>query len=102
MGTSSRLGGAPLGIKIGGTASVYCLHGREQYQITEEAQVMALAPPDAVIDGKQHKLLECSCCHNLFVSDDGTDTKCLPCDPARQRLLNAVGGDIILPRGVSA
>lgn len=101
MGNSLRQGSAPTGIRIGGTAGVYCLHDRQQRQITEEAQVLALAPPGAKIDG-DHKIQECTCCHNLFVTDSPIDEKCLPCDPARQRLLDQAAGGVILPRGVDA
>lgn len=103
MDTNNRRAGSNLGIKIGGTAAVFCLHDRQKAQITEEAQVLALAPPGAKIDG-DHQIRECPCCRNLFVTDSPIDEKCLPCDPARQRLLagTVTEGGITLPRGAHA
>lgn len=101
MGTELRRAGSNLGIKIGGTATVYCLHDRQKRVITEEAQVLAMAPDGAKLDS-DHQIKNCQCCENLFVTDSPIDEKCLPCDPARQRLLSQAEGGIIIPRGVDA
>lgn len=89
--------GSSIGIAIGGTAVVCCVHDREKRKIVTEAQVKSLgASVGQVLDPKQHKLFLCVCCENLFV-DTGDKPKF--CHQCRQSLVHKLGGPLPEPRG---
>ena len=97
MSQANRIG---VGVALGGTAVVCCVHDREKRRVVTEAQVAALGlEVGQVYDRRQHKLHSCACCGNLFV--DPTDTPRF-CSACQGPLVHPLGGPLPEPTGVVA
>lgn len=89
--------GARLVPTLGGVAVVVCVHDREKRQVTDIPHVQALGRLVGVeYDPRRHKIHQCACCENLFVSDDDTPRFCTPCTAP---LVHPLGGPLPDPIG---
>jgi len=79
------MAGGAVGIAIGGTAVVCCVHNREKRSVTE----MAFNP-------KLTSIHLCSCCENVFCERSDTPMFCPAC---RGENVHPLGGPLAAPRG---
>lgn len=87
-----------VGIALGGTAVVCCIHDRVKREVTTEADVAVLgASVGIAYDPRQHKIHKCSCCDNLFVDPTDIPKYCYDC---RKPPVHAAGGPLPEPKGV--
>jgi hypothetical protein len=98
MSTRGARGTRGIGLKLGGTAVVCCIHDREKRVVTTERDVATLGLEVGVIyDSKQHKIHLCACCQNLFVDVTDIPKYCTQC---RGPNVHAQMGPLAPPRGV--
>jgi hypothetical protein len=84
-------------ITLGGRATVHCVHDREKRVVTDPEQVAYLGRLlDQDYDPRWHKLIRCSCCENLFVSDNDTPRFC---DTCTGRTVHMPAGSLPKPEG---
>lgn len=74
-----------IGISIGATAKVYCVHNRQKRRVTE-----------MVFDPVQTKIHLCACCENVFLERSDTPMFCPEC---RHAPVYALGGPLPTPIG---
>lgn len=74
-------GGGAVGIALGGTATVCCVHDRVKRQVKTEEHVRRLGLEAGIIyDERQHKIHRCGCCENLFVDASDEPLYCKVCN----------------------
>ena len=75
-----------IGIHLGGTAYVYCVHDRMKRTIL-----------DLSFNPDYDKVQLCPCCENLFLTRDDVPAFCLGCGG---RPIHPLGGPLPEPKGV--
>jgi hypothetical protein len=89
---------AARGVTLGGIATVYCVHDREKRVVRDPDHVAHLGHVLGItFDPRRHKLQECACCQNLFVTDTDTPRLCGTCSGIATHPLAA---ELPLPNGV--
>lgn len=69
-----------IGISLGGTAIVTCVHDREKRQLRDPDDVIRLGREFGIeYDPARHTIQMCPCCENAFVAPDDTPRLCGPC-----------------------
>lgn len=87
-----------LGLALGGSVTVCCVHNREKRQVTDVDTIVRLGRQiGKTFDPKRHKIQKCACCDNLFVTLDDTPRMCPVCQGDAVYPLAAPLGE---PKGV--
>ena len=95
----SKSGGGSIGLALGGVAGIYCIHDAEKDRVTTEAQVAGLMLDKGIVyDPKEHFIFRCTCCRNLFLSNDDEPKYCLTCRTGP--IIHTPGGPLPLPGGI--
>lgn len=83
-------GEASVKIALSGTAVVHCVHDVPKRVFQDEADVRAYGMKIGVpFDPKQHKLVLCACCENLFTVTSDEPRLCSFCQKANVHPLAA-------------